>query len=73
MNKNIIRALKDPTFRASLSDAERAALPESPIGAVELDDASLAEVQGGATYLSYCRTVCGVGCTLTNLYNCWGS
>ena len=72
-DQNTIRALKDPEFRASLSQSERASLPESPVGVVELTDGDLAEVNGGATYLSYCRTVCGVGCTLTNIYNCWGS
>ena len=71
MNAKIIRALKDPSFRATLSDAERAEL-ESPIGAIELDEAALEEVQGGASYLSFCRTVCGVYCTLTNIYDCIG-
>lgn len=70
--KNTIRALKDPEFRASLTDAERAAL-ESPIGVVELSDNDLGEVVGGATYLSWCRTVCGVYCTVTNQFDCLGS
>lgn len=39
----IIRAWKDPEYRASLSSEERAALPESPAGqsVVELDEAEL--------------------------------
>jgi mersacidin/lichenicidin family type 2 lantibiotic len=50
MNKElIIRAWKDPAFRASLSSEERAALPESPSGQpmTELDDSELRNVSGG--------------------------
>lgn len=45
----IIRAWKDPTFRASLSPEQRAALPESPSGRsmTELDENELTEVSGG--------------------------
>ena len=45
----IIRAWKDPTFRASLSAEERAALPDSPSGRsmMELDEAELLEANGG--------------------------
>lgn len=37
----IIRAWKDPEYRRSLSDAERAALPENPAGLMELSDEQL--------------------------------
>jgi mersacidin/lichenicidin family type 2 lantibiotic len=45
----IVRAWKDPAFRASLSPEERAALPESPSGKAltELDESELLEVSGG--------------------------
>ena len=45
----IIRAWKDPSFRAGLSPEERAALPECPAGSSlsDLDEASLAEAVGG--------------------------
>ncbi|MFL6094727.1 MAG: mersacidin/lichenicidin family type 2 lantibiotic [Blastococcus sp.] len=43
-----IRAWEDPEFRSSLSAADLAALPESPVGAVELTDAELGEVLGAA-------------------------
>ena len=45
----IIRAWKDPAFRAGLSPEERAALPECPAGSSlsDLDEASLAEAVGG--------------------------
>ena len=46
-NKNTIRAWKDPTYRNSLSEAERAALPSNPAGSVELSDVELGKVGGG--------------------------
>lgn len=45
----IIRAWKDPEFRAGLSPEERAAVPQCPAGPSlgDLDEDSLAEVVGG--------------------------
>jgi mersacidin/lichenicidin family type 2 lantibiotic len=45
----IVRAWKDPAFRASLSAEERAALPESPSGKAltELDESALLGIIGG--------------------------
>jgi mersacidin/lichenicidin family type 2 lantibiotic len=43
----IIKAWKDETYRQSLSDAERALLPENPAGLLELTDKDLAKVAGG--------------------------
>jgi len=45
----IIRAWKDPEFRARLSSEDREALPESPAGhsLAELDESHLADVVGG--------------------------
>jgi mersacidin/lichenicidin family type 2 lantibiotic len=48
--QNIIRAWKDEAYRRSLSEAERAALPENPVGRVDLDEltaAEMAEIDGG--------------------------
>jgi mersacidin/lichenicidin family type 2 lantibiotic len=45
--ENIIRAWKDAEYRASLTEAERAQLPEHPAGLVELSDADLDAVTGG--------------------------
>jgi mersacidin/lichenicidin family type 2 lantibiotic len=45
--QNIIRAWKDEAYRRSLSDAERALLPENPAGLIELTDAELGAVTGG--------------------------
>jgi mersacidin/lichenicidin family type 2 lantibiotic len=43
---DIIRAWKDAKYRRSLSDAERAALPEHPSGLVELTDDELKIASG---------------------------
>jgi len=45
---DIIRAWKDEEYRLSLSTAERAALPDNPAGLIELTDADLGVVAGGA-------------------------
>jgi mersacidin/lichenicidin family type 2 lantibiotic len=46
-NKNIIRAWKDEDYRLSLSDAERALVPEHPAGLIELEGAEIDGVDGG--------------------------
>ena len=45
---DIIRAWKDPEYRLSLSEAERAQLPAYPAGLIELTDAELGTVAGGS-------------------------
>jgi mersacidin/lichenicidin family type 2 lantibiotic len=44
---DIIRAWKDPEYRLSLSEAERALLPAHPAGLIELTDLELGAVIGG--------------------------
>jgi mersacidin/lichenicidin family type 2 lantibiotic len=44
----IIRAWEDPEYRSSLSAGELAALPGHPAGAIELTEAELGQVLGGA-------------------------
>ena len=61
----IIRAWKDPEFRASLSAEERAALPENPTGSPmnELDEADLGHAIGGLPPLTMhasCVDICNV-------------
>ena len=60
--EQIIRAWKDPIYRASLSDAERAQLPEHPAGTIELTDAQLADVAGAAR---------GDGLSIACTYTCF--
>jgi mersacidin/lichenicidin family type 2 lantibiotic len=43
---DIIRAWKDEEYRASLTDAERAALPPNPAGLIDLDDEEMKKVLG---------------------------
>lgn len=48
MNRlDIVRAWKDADYRESLSDAERAALPQNPAGLMELPVAALGKIAGG--------------------------
>lgn len=50
--ENIIRAWKDASFRNSLSEKERALLPEHPAGLIELTDAELGFAAGGRYCIS---------------------
>jgi mersacidin/lichenicidin family type 2 lantibiotic len=47
MTENLVRAWKDEEYRLSLSEAERALLPENPAGSLELSDAEMDLVAGG--------------------------
>jgi mersacidin/lichenicidin family type 2 lantibiotic len=44
---DIIRAWKDEDYRLSLSDAQRAMLPSSPVGLIELSDLDMSTLAGG--------------------------
>jgi mersacidin/lichenicidin family type 2 lantibiotic len=48
MSNNLVKAWKDEEYRLSLSEAERALLPENPAGSLELTDAELEMVAGGS-------------------------
>lgn len=67
--QNVVRYWKDPEYRASLSDDERAAFPENPAGIADVTDHALADVRGGtlfvcpSIYLS-CLITCGGQCTV---------
>jgi mersacidin/lichenicidin family type 2 lantibiotic len=54
MNRiDVIRAWKDPVYRARLSREEIAGLPDHPSGILELDEELLKEVAGAATLTTY--------------------
>ena len=56
MSRNkIIRAWKNEAYRNSLSESERALLPEHPAGQMDLSESGLAAVSGGdlGTYGTY--------------------
>jgi mersacidin/lichenicidin family type 2 lantibiotic len=58
-HQDIIRAWKDEEYRNSLSDAERAQLPEHPAGLIELPDEELDAVAGGCSFWAgTCGAVC---------------
>ena len=46
---DIVRAWKDEEYRLSLTETQRASLPESPAGAIELTEVELSSVAGGIT------------------------
>ena len=65
-HEDIIRAWKDEDYRMSLSEEERAKLPEHPAGLIELTDEELGFIGGGYDG--------GVGSTVTvNSQICWSS
>jgi mersacidin/lichenicidin family type 2 lantibiotic len=47
---DIVRAWRDEDYRLSLSDQDRAAVPESPAGVVDLSDLDLEGVAGGSVH-----------------------
>jgi mersacidin/lichenicidin family type 2 lantibiotic len=64
--KNIIRTWKDEEYRLSLSDVERAMLPPHPAGLIDLADAELDSVAGGAIVQgtgTICQKQSCIGCT----------
>lgn len=67
----IIRAWKDPAFRATLTPEQLAALPANPAGlsAAELNETELCEVVGGIALEDSIRishaSSCGYICTWT--------
>jgi mersacidin/lichenicidin family type 2 lantibiotic len=69
-HQNIIRAWKNEEYRNSLSDAERAQLPENPAGLIELPDEELdAVAAGGGPILN--NTSGGPYCVVTKRYKCF--
>jgi len=66
-HRKTIRAWKNEDFRLSLSESERALLPEHPAGLVELSDDQLGIVAGGVNSLKY-PTAC---CTTTFRISCF--
>jgi mersacidin/lichenicidin family type 2 lantibiotic len=58
MNKiDLIRAWKDPIYRASLTDERRASLPQNPAGLTELNDDQL-RIAAAATTIGTTAPTC---------------
>ncbi len=74
VHQQVIRAWKDPSYRNSLSVAERSALPANPAGSVELSDADLGNVAGGATVrptqYNFCSSFCTIRGCITDPFTC---
>ncbi|MEQ8384702.1 MAG: mersacidin/lichenicidin family type 2 lantibiotic [Coleofasciculus sp. A1-SPW-01] len=64
-NIDIIRAWKDEEFRNSLSEEQKAQLPDNPAGLVDLTDEEINGVQGGFTFASTLKGRCGAFFTAT--------
>lgn len=47
---DIARALRDPAYRNTLTDTERAQLPAHPAGLSSFDDNVLRSISGGCTF-----------------------
>ncbi len=62
---DIVRAWKDPLYRASLSPDELAQIPDNPAGIIELSDDRLKVVAGGVLTTA-------LGCTEWTFHN-WRS
>ena len=45
---DVVRAWRDEEYRNSLTEQERASLPENPAGMATVDDSSLRSITGGA-------------------------
>jgi mersacidin/lichenicidin family type 2 lantibiotic len=52
MKIDVIRAWKDEQYRASLTEEQRASLPENPVGMVDVSEANLEAVVGGLKNVS---------------------
>ena len=52
-NVDVIRAWKDPAYRATLSNEDRSALPDNPAGAMDVSDAELGHIEGGFQFARY--------------------
>lgn len=67
-----VRAWKDADYLASLSEAQRAALPAHPAGPLDLGDVDLAAVAGGSTGMTptpRCWATQPVLCQRSNVLN----
>jgi mersacidin/lichenicidin family type 2 lantibiotic len=76
---DIVRAWRDEDYRLSLSDQDRAVLPESPVGVIDLSDLDLEGAVGAAsqhigtlgccggltTDAGFCSVFCSDACTIT--------
>ena len=66
---DVVRAWRDAEYRNSLTEAERAALPEHPVGLAEIDDDVLQSIAGGCCeYGTYGFTTPACSCVPPGYY-----
>ena len=64
---DVVRAWRDPEYRSSLSDGQRAMLPDNPAGSIALSDLELDSVAGGTNTFDFdCQSFPGV-CTCIDI------
>lgn len=64
---DIIRAWKDPLYRATLGAQELAALPPNPAGAVEVSEQDLSgDATAGSVKFSYCICTTSIICPFSH-------
>jgi mersacidin/lichenicidin family type 2 lantibiotic len=68
---DVVRAWKDEEYRSSLTEAQRAQLPENPAGMIDLTDEAINEVVGGLTLPAATKWLrCGQHFTITAECRC---
>jgi mersacidin/lichenicidin family type 2 lantibiotic len=64
--EEIIRAWTDEEFYLSLSDQQRALLPQNPAGMIELNDDELGDIAGGSfTFTCWSNSPCPINSSTT--------
>ena len=58
--QELIRAWKDPEYRATLSEKQRARLPKHPAGSIELSEQELERIAGGSPTNVECHPTQGI-------------
>jgi mersacidin/lichenicidin family type 2 lantibiotic len=61
---DVVRAWRDEEYRNSLTDEQRACLPENPAGLAVVSDETLRSITGG------CKSTAGYGCDTTYVGSC---
>jgi len=72
---NIVRAWKDEEYRSSLSEVDRAQLPENPAGSIDTIDGFAQEmmIAGAGSFECTCLSECvsiNVACGMTGRLDC---
>lgn len=61
--QTIVRAWKDESYRSSLSETEKAALPANPAGVIALSSSKSGQAALGYTLYPVCTGLTCIGCS----------